>query len=110
MRVLAETFEMGGCYDQLNLGSLASFELLARRWQLIMEAHSADASKPSYDASDYFGGTLKKKFAIAPTLTSHVATLMKDDAEIEKQRTKVRDLRGPARPQAKGQGAPKKDP
>ena len=31
LRVIAEAFEHAGSYDQLNLSSLASFELLARR-------------------------------------------------------------------------------
>ena len=46
LRCLAEIIETGGCYDQLNMGSLACFELIARRWQLIISAHSKNAAVP----------------------------------------------------------------
>ena len=39
LKSLARIMETGGSYDQLNLASLGSFELVARRWQLILEAH-----------------------------------------------------------------------
>ena len=40
MRALARIIEVAGCYDQVNVAGLASFELIARRWQVIMEAHA----------------------------------------------------------------------
>lgn len=46
LRCLAETFAMGGRYDQLNLLAMGCFELLARRWRLIRAAHSSKAASP----------------------------------------------------------------
>ena len=40
LEVLLTTFEMAGAYDQVNLANLSCFELLARRVQLILDAHS----------------------------------------------------------------------
>ena len=102
LRCLAEIFETGGSYDQLNLSSLACFELADRRWQLIMSAHSKSAAVPDYDGSECFEGIEKKRFGIAPSLTEHVACKMKDEAEIEKQRSKIRELRGSKTPAAAG--------
>jgi hypothetical protein len=93
LRALAEVIEMAGTYDQLNLAALASFELLARRWQLILAAHSKNPSSPDYDGSEYFEGLEKRRFGIAPSLQEYVSKKMKDDAEIEKQKSKARELR-----------------
>eukprot|EP00972_Heterocapsa_arctica_P062530 9219731-Heterocapsa_arctica.AAC.1 len=37
--LIARVLEMGLTWDQLNIGNLASFELLARRFQLIEEKY-----------------------------------------------------------------------
>ena len=42
MRVLAQVFEYAVSYDQINVASLASFEILAWRWQLLLTAHEAN--------------------------------------------------------------------
>ena len=52
MRALLECFEHAGCYDQLNLGSLASFQTLGRRVQSIVDAYnSGTASSPDWGAA-----------------------------------------------------------
>ena len=40
VRTLVEALWLGGCYDQLNMPCLASFEALGRRLQTIVEAYS----------------------------------------------------------------------
>ena len=105
LRCVAEVVESAGCYDQMNLASLASFELLARRWQLILEAHSRNPGSPDYDGSEYFEGLEKKRFGVAPSLREHVARRMRDDAKIEKQKTKAREFRTTPNAGAKASGA-----
>jgi hypothetical protein len=51
LRCLAEILEVAGTYDQLNLASLACFETLARRWQMILDAHARNPLAPNYEAS-----------------------------------------------------------
>ena len=46
LRHIAEVLEYMGCYDQVNLGALASVEMVARRFQGIVAAHRVDAQKP----------------------------------------------------------------
>ena len=69
LRCIAEVVESAGCYDQMNLASLASFELLARRWQLILEAHSRNPGSPDCDGSEYFEG-VEQKFGVAPPVAT----------------------------------------
>jgi hypothetical protein len=107
LRALAEVMDTAGMYDQLNLASLASFELVARRWQLILAAHSRNAANPDYDGSEYYEGIEKKRFGIAPALSEHVSRKMRDDAEIEKQKNKARELRTTPTAKAKASAAGK---
>ena len=87
MRCLAKQFDVGGSYDQLNLASLAVFEHMARRWQLIMEAHADHPYQPDYEAADYFAGTRAEKMEVAPELKTLVALQMRGDAEAVDQNT-----------------------
>ena len=107
LRSLARYIETGGTYDQLNLASLASYEMMARRWQVIMEAHADDPTRPDYEAATYITGAYLEQAGVAPNLRSHVAKEMRDAAEVKKQLGKVRELKGekphgkapPGRPQ-----------
>eukprot|EP00971_Amphidinium_carterae_P330079 6462931-Amphidinium_carterae.3 len=103
LRALAEIMEYGGCFDQLQLCNLVSFELVARRWQLILEAHSSDPQAPSYASAEYFSGLEHQKFGVSPELTGHIARKMKDDAMVATQKDKVQH----GRPGAKAKGDPK---
>ena len=55
LRVLGETLQAAGSYDQLNLGGVAAFEIVARRVQLITEAYS-NPQKPDWDTTKFFSG------------------------------------------------------
>ena len=94
LRCLAEILETAGCYDQLNLSSLAFVEYLVRRWQMILDDHSRNPLAPHYEASEYYSGNRRGRHGIAPMLSAHVARTMKDESEIDKQRNKARDVHG----------------
>ena len=91
LKCLAEILEAAGCYDQLNLSSLAWVETLARRWQMILDAHARNPLAPNYEASEFYSGSRRGRHGIAPILSAHVAKVMKDESEIDKQRNKARD-------------------
>ena len=91
LKSLAEILEAAGSYDQLNLSSLSFVELLVRRWQMIVDAHSRNPLAPNYEASDYYSGHRRGRFGIAPHLSAHVARTMKDESEIDKQRSKAKE-------------------
>ena len=101
LRVLVEILELGGCVDQLNLGSLACFEFLCRRVQAIVDAHAVNPQKPNYESASLFCGLPRPSDNVAPELRSYVARKARDEAEVEKQRQKVRELRA-----GKSAGAP----
>ena len=65
LRVLVETLQAAGSYDQLNLGGLAELEIVARRVQLITEAY-ANPQKPNWDTSKFFAGTSAAGDAVSP--------------------------------------------
>jgi hypothetical protein len=45
-------------------------------------------------ASELFGGLEETRYGVMRELSSHIARRLKDEAEIEKQRSKVRELKG----------------
>ena len=93
LRCLAEILEVTGCYDQLNLASLACVETLCCRWQMIIDARARNPLAPNYEASEFYSGSRRGRHGIAPMLSAHVAKIMKDESEIDKQRSKASDAR-----------------
>ena len=93
LQTLCEILETAGCYDQLNLGSLVSMELCGLRLQTIIDAYETNPKQPSFDHAKYFSGMPSSSDAVSPSLRSFAAKKARDEAEIEKQRQKVRELR-----------------
>lgn len=106
--VLATIFEMVVCYDCLNVANLASMEVLCRRRQLLVEAHSANPAAPSYEGGDYFLGTGSRPGGaiVAPNLASFVSERLRADAAILKEKRKLAEARNlrPAAAPKKGGG------
>ena len=95
-------FELACCYDQMNL-SLAAFELLFQRWQLILGAHARNPLQPDYNASELFTGLSASRIGVAPALSRVVARRFREDAEVEAMRQNVRENRtAPATRNPKG--------
>ena len=113
LQAMCRLLEHAGCYDQLNLPSLACFEVLSRRMQLLLDAASRDPGEGRFEDEELWSGHQQRTAGIAPALTAHVAVRTKEKAEIEKQRQKAQDVRAAtARPKAKadarkGSGADK---
>ena len=101
LRILAEVLEYAACYDQLNIGNLFCLELAARRWEAVVDAYATNAGKPNYDAVALFNPLGRSVDGVPGALRAHVAKKAKEEAEIEKQRVKARELRGGAPPQKK---------
>ena len=75
------------CYDQLNIGALASSEALNRRRTLIEHAHQGRPDAPSYECSEEFLGIRESADGsiIDPALTQHAARRQAAKAEVLKQ-------------------------
>jgi hypothetical protein len=93
LRTLAEAFETGGTYDQLNMPSLAAFEVLGRRWSTIIDAYGVNPSKPNFESAKFFTGKGDWTDSVSPELRRHVAQRATAELEIEKSRQKTRELR-----------------
>ena len=89
--LLCDVLQHGVTYDQLDISSLASFELVARRLQMLEEAYGANPKQPRFDAQLHFMGQGRKTVAIAPSLTAHVASELRDEASVAKERRKARE-------------------
>ena len=58
---------------------------------MILDAHACNPPAPNCEASEYYSGSRRGRLGIVPGLSAHVARVMKDESEIEKQRSKARD-------------------
>jgi hypothetical protein len=90
-QILCEVLQTAMVYDQLEVSALCCFELLCRRLQLIEEAYSSNPKTPSFDGQSHFMGQGKRQVAIAPALSAHVASELRDEAAISKERRKARE-------------------
>ena len=105
-RTLSRALEYMTCYDQLNVASLASAEVLVRRKALIEQAHSGRPDAPSYEGAEHFEGVAGSADGaiIDPALTKHVASRLGSQADIKKQTRKFYEERNKALERGGGKG------
>jgi hypothetical protein len=88
LSVHVRTLRVAGEYDQLNLGGNACFEVIARRVQAVMDAHSG--GKVQWSAAKFFSGTMASGSAsISPGLRHYVARRAREEREIENMRSRA---------------------
>ena len=94
-------------YDQSNIVGLACFESAARRFQLIIAAHSTDALNPVYAGTEFYGGAQDGDELIAPNLKRKVLEGTKGKSKVLKAETRAREFKNtlsrPEKPK-KGEG------
>ena len=97
--LLARVLDACIMYDCLNPANLACMELIARRRQLIAQAHSLNPSVPSYDGADLFLGNQYRAGGgiVVPALRDHVSKGMQAESQILKERRKLAENRGAGR-------------
>ena len=92
MRALMEILESGGCYDQLNLPTLACMETVARRVQSIVDAYSSgSASSPDWGAARIITGYVGPDDLVSPAFRNWAARRGKEEVELAQARTKIRE-------------------
>ena len=94
--VLCLALELAGSYDQMELGALSSFEVLARRIQLIEESKAAGGAS-AYEGAKFFLGFHRGGTLLAPQLGRHVATKLQEEVAVMKERRKHQEERTLAR-------------
>lgn len=106
MRALMEVLEHGGCYDQLNLTSLASMESVGRRVQSIVDAYNSGSStSPDWGAAKIISGYAGPEDVVMPSLRSWAARKGKEEVELAAARTKIREYKKLAVPMDEAAGA-----
>ena len=100
---LSELFELACTIDQLNVGELVVFEVIARRFQLweevyaasLREAEAGSEAAPWLDERQIFLGHERSRghALVCPALEVWVADRLKDESAILKERRKGREER-----------------
>ncbi|CAK0798858.1 unnamed protein product, partial [Prorocentrum cordatum] len=105
--VAMRAFEFGLVYDQVNVGELVSFELLARRaqmaeWRYRDRLAPRRADETAEDEHLYMGtGETRGLIMMAPFLVEHISTELHRESQVMKEKRKLRE----ERQLAKGHGA-----
>ena len=89
--VLMDILEMAIEYDQVDVSSLACFEVLARRVQMIEQAYSANPRQPRWEGQEHFMGIGQRGSATMPGLRAHAAQGLSADALLAKEARKARE-------------------
>ena len=87
LSTLVEVIYVAGTYDCLNVGALASIEIVMRRIISIVEAHAV-GSTPDWGNSRYYSGTANPLDLVPRELRHHVTREAKDDLEVQQMRQK----------------------
>ena len=95
LRVLTQSLQSFGSYDQLNLGACAGVEIICRRIQAIADAHSVPG-RVDWSNGKYFAGQGDVGDAVSSQLRQWVARRAKDDAEIDTARERARAVQSRA--------------
>ena len=74
--------------------SLAAFEHLSRRFQLILAAHANDSLNPVYAGAEFYGGDDGDEL-LAPELRRKVLEGMKTQAKVLEVQQKQKELKVP---------------
>ena len=91
--VIMKVLQVAAEKDQLNIMVLESFELLARRAQVIEEAHAVSPTNPDYShAEDMMGWGVQRGGAlVAPSLTRRAAQRASERSSILKENRKLQE-------------------
>ena len=98
---LSELLQLAVVYDQLNLGCLASFEAVARRYQIHEEMYAQEMDRKQMGEIDWAGerallaGSSLNHYGclVSPDLKEWIATEVSKKAAILKERRKAREER-----------------
>ena len=102
-----QVFELSLVYDQLNVGNLASSEMLCRQIQLVEERwedkfNSGDSAESEYNLHLFLGQQSRGNLCIAPQLQEWISEELKKESSIAKERRKAREDRAMVKPKFDG--------
>ena len=107
---ICRLLETAVCYDQLQVGALASFEVLARELQITEDTLShrfeSQAGNSTHDYHIMSGFKNRPAACNCPELRSYISSETAKESAILKQRRKAREERVLAHPTGKAKAAP----
>ena len=91
--VLSRALQFGVVWDRLNLRQCAMAEFMLRRMQLQEDVVAENPSSPTFDGARLYMGIEDRPggAAMAPSLRAHVSAELGKEAEILKEKRKVRE-------------------
>ena len=90
MRCLVDCLEIGGTFDQLNMGSIVALEVVMRRLLAIVEAHQKGIENPNWELAQYLTTEDDIADLLSPELRSDVTRKAKDKMEVDNFRARAR--------------------
>ena len=87
MKVVCDCLYYGGVYDQVNMAGLASFEVIARRVQSIVDAY-VNPSKPDWSNARHFSGAASPEDLVSPQFRGWAARKAKDELDLTQARSR----------------------
>ncbi|CAE7317147.1 unnamed protein product [Symbiodinium sp. CCMP2592] len=93
LMVLTDAIHYAGTHDQVNIPALISLEIVCRRVQSVVEAHT-NPNKPSWEHAKVFQGQGSPEDIVSPVFRSYAIKKNKEELELLQARLKVRELRG----------------
>ncbi|CAK0906248.1 unnamed protein product, partial [Prorocentrum cordatum] len=90
VQTLIEVLYLAGTYDQLNMGALASLEVVSRRLLQYVEAYAHGAENANWGAAKHLGGTTNPLDLVPDALRSYASRLSKEEQELEALRMRSR--------------------
>jgi hypothetical protein len=83
LRTLLMALHHAGTYDQVNLGSLICLEVLARRVQGIVDAHSVNAASPNWKLAEFYEGAAGGVDSVSEDLKRFAMRKAKDKWDLD---------------------------
>ena len=94
LNCLVDMMFYASTFDQVNAPALASFEVLARRFQTILDAYRIPGRAPNWQMARFYSGVTAAVDAIAPELRQYGAKRAKEESDRETGTQRARGLPG----------------
>jgi hypothetical protein len=94
---IVRVLRTAGCYDQLNISALASYEILSRRLNAIIDAYATvPNTKPNWGAVGLFGAVEGLDDGISEELQAFIGRRAKERLDVQATRNRARqNINGP---------------
>jgi hypothetical protein len=90
VKTLIDTLYLAGTFDQVNMGALASLEVVSRRLLQYVEAYAHGSEHPNWNAAKHIGGGDDSLSLMPEEMRTFASRLSREEAELESLRQKAK--------------------